>query len=347
MELVSTIEISGEEREIADAVARGQCAANAEGIDGINSNLSQLEYEIYDNSKSQWVIGAYTSTGDANSWSGYHRTVNYTEVTPNTTYTISNSEKGNFSNGICYYDANKNFLSWNFYVENGKTFKTPSNCKYIRFAVQSENIPTSVSIKTFNSEFLTEEVKHQNESLIQQSTEAMDLKMLGWSVPSECPVQNYVDSNGVYHQKVGRVDLGSLDFELSASVSWGHPYFQHPLPLNDAKIPKSNSDSFNGYCYKYKTTNWNGMGTGDDKSVCIITSGHLRIKDTTYTDATSFKNAMKGVYLYYELTEEKTISVDGNEVTERIKNDLGGLSFSVSGTTLSITDGTNTWTLSN
>ena len=28
-----------------------------------------------------------------------------------------------------------------------------------------------------------------------------------------------------------------------------------------------------------------------------------------------------------------------------IKNDLGGLSFSASGTTLSITDGTNTWTL--
>ena len=35
-----------------------------------------------------------------------------------------------------------------------------------------------------------------------------------------------------------------------------------------------------------------------------------------------------------------------NEITE-LKNDLGGLSFSVSGTTLSITDGTNTWTLSN
>ena len=29
----------------------------------------------------------------------------------------------------------------------------------------------------------------------------------------------------------------------------------------------------------------------------------------------------------------------------KIKNDLGGLSFSASGTTLSITDGTNTWTL--
>ena len=34
-----------------------------------------------------------------------------------------------------------------------------------------------------------------------------------------------------------------------------------------------------------------------------------------------------------------------NNAIEQIKNDLGGLSLSVSGTTLSITDGTNTWTL--
>ena len=41
---------------------------------------------------------------------------------------------------------------------------------------------------------------------------------------------------------------------------------------------------------------------------------------------------------------------DGDTLTAdvaELKNDLGGLSFSVSGTTLSITDGTNTWTLSN
>ena len=34
-----------------------------------------------------------------------------------------------------------------------------------------------------------------------------------------------------------------------------------------------------------------------------------------------------------------------NNSIDKLKNDLGGLSFSVSGTTLSITDGTNTWTL--
>ena len=37
----------------------------------------------------------------------------------------------------------------------------------------------------------------------------------------------------------------------------------------------------------------------------------------------------------------KTLASDVAE----IKNDLGGLSFSASGTTLTITDGTNTWTL--
>ena len=41
-----------------------------------------------------------------------------------------------------------------------------------------------------------------------------------------------------------------------------------------------------------------------------------------------------------------SVKMLAEEVNQQ-KNDLGGLSFSVSGTTLSITDGTNTWTLSN
>ena len=51
------------------------------------------------------------------------------------------------------------------------------------------------------------------------------------------------------------------------------------------------------------------------------------------TVMTQFKPYIKSVKM---LTDE----------TDSIKNTLGGLSFSVNGTTLSITDGTNTWTLS-
>ena len=55
---------------------------------------------------------------------------------------------------------------------------------------------------------------------------------------------------------------------------------------------------------------------------------------------------------FYQITHAKAVLFGENNRTvndeiELLKNDLSGLSFSVSGTTLSITDGTNTWTLSN
>ena len=55
---------------------------------------------------------------------------------------------------------------------------------------------------------------------------------------------------------------------------------------------------------------------------------------------------------FYPITHAKAVLFGENNRTvndeiEQIKNDLGGLSFSVSGTNLSITDRTNTWTLSN
>lgn len=62
-------------------------------------------------------------------------------------------------------------------------------------------------------------VKMLAEENEQQNTEAMDLKMLGWSVPRECPIQNYVDSDCVFHQRVGRVDLGSLNWRYSTSTA--------------------------------------------------------------------------------------------------------------------------------
>ena len=84
-----------------------------------------------------------------------------------------------------------------------------------------------------------------------------------------------------------------------------------------------------------------------DKVIAISDNRSAYINYSNYSDATSFNNAMCGQYLYYELETPITMTIDGNEAVTQIKNDLGGLSFSVSGTTLSITDGTNTWTLPN
>ena len=63
MAVTDTIEINGEEREIADAYAREQCAANAEGIAELNSNLSAL-----DNSKLKGYTVEYNVPANSGGW---------------------------------------------------------------------------------------------------------------------------------------------------------------------------------------------------------------------------------------------------------------------------------------
>lgn len=66
----------------------------------------------------------------------------------------------------------------------------------------------------------------------QQFTEMMDIKMLGWSVPKECPIQNEVNGNQ-FTQKVGRVDLGSLAFQYDTTE--GHERMRTVSVLQGAK----------------------------------------------------------------------------------------------------------------
>lgn len=174
----------------------------------------------------------------------------------------------------------------------------------------------------------------------------IDLKMLGYTVPKKMPVQNYVDSDGIFHQRVGRVDLGSIDWEQGGDnnkTSWVPTSWK-----GDYKIPTDQGLKAKIYCSKYTIDSaTNVEKQANDKTIAINTSGWVYIYDSAFVSATAseFKASLKGVYLYYELAEEKTINVDGNEAVVALKSDLGGLSFSASGTTLTITDGTNTWSL--
>ena len=150
------------------------------------------------------------------------------------------------------------------------------------------------------------------ESLPEQSSEIMDIKMLGWSVPKDCPIQNEVNGNQ-FLQKVGRVDLGSLNWKYDTIT--GHERFRtvdtdtsyiKPVQTNNA-LAKAYSNIYvvNSADSTYLHVN--------DKSVAIDPSSIIWVYDTSYTDATTFKTAMQGQYLYYELANYNTITIDGNE----------------------------------
>lgn len=55
-------------------------------------------------------------------------------------------------------------------------------------------------------------------------------------------------------------------------------------------------------CSNYKTVKWNGnySSSGEDK-VVMLDSSLLRVRDTDYTDAATFKAAVSNVMLVYEL----------------------------------------------
>lgn len=154
------------------------------------------------------------------------------------------------------------------------------------------------------------------ESLSEQSSEIMDIKMLGWSVPKECPIQNEVNENQ-FIKKVDRVDLGSLSWIYDSSI----PRFYSGDLQNFIKKVKSESDIFSGYLKDYKNLSLDNLFSSvKDKAIAESTNGTLSIVNLSYTDASAFKSAMQGQYLYYELTTPITATIDGNEIGETVSD---------------------------
>ena len=118
----------------------------------------------------------------------------------------------------------------------------------------------------------------------------------GWSAGT---AKNYVDyENKRYVQCVSSVDLGTLTWTAGESVSFKTHH------LAGQKLTKSYSIAPNFICPKYSTKTQNeswGKTSITGISATSNVNGYIYVNDTSYTDATAFKQAMQGVTLYYEL----------------------------------------------
>ena len=118
----------------------------------------------------------------------------------------------------------------------------------------------------------------------------------GWSAGT---ARNYVDyENKKYVQCVNSVDLGTMIWKNGTSVSF------ETRQLSGQKLTKSYSIAPNFMCLKYSTKTQDGLW--GKPNVTGITAagkvdGYVYVNDTSYTDAATFKQAMSGVMLYYEL----------------------------------------------
>lgn len=120
----------------------------------------------------------------------------------------------------------------------------------------------------------------------------------GWSAGT---ARNYVDyENKQYVQCVQSVDLGTLSWVAGVG---GKVSFQ-TSQVTGQKLTKNYSVPPNIICSKYSTKTQNELWGHINVTGIMAdanTDGYIDVNDTSYTDATAFKQAMQGVMLYYEL----------------------------------------------
>ena len=106
---------------------------------------------------------------------------------------------------------------------------------------------------------------------------------------------------GEVTRRYGIVDLGSL--------TWGYSSGDARFYVSglDYKRPSSATEVANAICSQYAVTK---LGTLTDGTMCLYTNGYIYVKDSRYTDAATFKTAMSGVMLVYELATPTTESAD-------------------------------------
>ena len=109
------------------------------------------------------------------------------------------------------------------------------------------------------------------------------------------------------------MDLGTLNWTRNEFASGGFYYFRCAFP--NIAYGKSGSQA-NVVCPRYKAV---GVGTASlsaDKTITTYsTQSLILIRDDSYTDAATFKSAMSGVYLVYELatpTDQPSITLPEN-----------------------------------
>ena len=120
-------------------------------------------------------------------------------------------------------------------------------------------------------------------------------------------------------KKLGIVDLGSLSWTYNSN--WGGYGAFYCETLNVYIEGFDDNSMPNWYNTKYITKTRNEAYSSSSNSICASGSArnrYITIRDSNYTDATTFKNSLSGIYLFYETAEE----VD--DIATRIFTEQGG-----------------------
>lgn len=263
----------------------------------------------------EWELGGLVlGTGQPYSASDRIRSKNFCECLPSTEYYAKST------NGLIYgfwYDAEQNFIRYDL-SSNTNILTTPSNARYFKIV--------NTGITTYNHDIcinLSDPSRNGTYEPYEKHSYPLDSSITLRGVP-KLDSNNKLYFDGDIYPPSGKVarryrlmDLGSLTYTKSSSITNGFVAISDipddfPLAPSTTAIP--NWLCLNGYQIM---SNVGIEGSSVDKAMAWRVSGANKgviIRDSSYAayyndnDMASFKTAMSGVYLVYELATPTTES---------------------------------------
>lgn len=259
----------------------------------IDSNITKLEAfsQLWDE---QWVYGYYYNNNGVIA-SGYNtatiRCKNPIKVKPNENYYLKASPLGTYY-VVYYLDKNNNIVKT---TDSSPTITTTANTDTVVFFQQfNEGITYNNDISIYYGSTNRGYIPYRTKEIAINQTLKGAINAHDYIVFEE-------QENGTFNEiKVTNVESGDL-----GTLNWGYGGGLFNCALNNSKT------GTNLLCSLYEAKEISG-GSGDTDKTIYNYNGIVYVKDTSYTDATTFKNAMSGEILNYELaTPTKTTLATG------------------------------------
>ena len=195
---------------------------------------------------------------------------------------------------------------------------------------------TISTVEEFEAMFPADYYPYSDPTIISSQTDRVDVATADGTatqqITTNFPALNsagsaydYIDLNeGKLHQRVGVVDLGTLEWNYFSNYSY--------FAVDKSSVPSNMGFQSWGYdvignilCSKYPTSKWSDVSKSDKDKFIALQETYFAIKDTAYTDAATFKAAMQGVMLYYELAEEVITDIEiPTELSDWLTVEAGG-----------------------
>ena len=247
----------------------------------------------------EWEVGAI-GNGEPIINDNAIRSKNFCPCLPNALYyvEIANSTMDSrYYLNMFFYDKEKKYISSTYankqtitIPNNAEFFKISSNTStYVYGSTYNHDICINLSDPDFNGQY--EPYKEDVRELPSAIKEVFPNGMMSAGTAHDVAYNDLNKEVGVTEKRIGVVDMGTLD--------WRRYEGDVAMFITNA-LDKANGVR-NLICSEYNTQGWN---EGLDKAINGNNlSNQVQLFDSSYTDVASFKAAMAGVMLYYELAE--------------------------------------------